>query len=115
MHGFFISFPKRELGTSILLDIRLKIITFLGLINSLEVTFLLEVTVFLTRVTDLEAFFLKSLISDPCIDSTYINGTYNKAVFDKNACIRSFYDIKHLEMYLQSFQIFEARSARLEI
>ena len=63
IHGFFISFTKREL----------KICVLLG---TLEITSLSGVTVFLIKLIDLEAFFLTDLTPGACIEGTCTRDIY---------------------------------------
>lgn len=76
------------MSTIILLGTFLKKMTFLEITNSLKVISLLGITVFLTGVTDLEAFFLISLISDTYIGSIYAIGAYIKGIYLEDAGIR---------------------------
>lgn len=48
--------------------------------------FLLGVTVFLARVTDLEASFLKSAVPGACI-----GGIYTKGIYTSNTCFEDTY------------------------
>lgn len=74
MPGFCISSTKLELNTCVLLG------------SSSEVTFLLGITVFLAKVTDLEVFFLRS--STP---SAYIEGIYTRVACTRGTSYGSTY------------------------
>lgn len=91
MHRSFISFTKQELKICVLLK------TFL------KVTSLLEITIFLAKVIDLKAFFLKSSALDACIGGISTKGAYTRdncfegsyigAANIGNTCNRRFYTI----------------------
>lgn len=64
MHRSFFSFTKREMKTCVLLG------------TSLEVTSLLEITVFLAGMTDVEVSFSKNVAPDACIENTCARDAY---------------------------------------
>lgn len=122
----------------------LEVITFLGVTNSSEVTFLLQVTISLVEVvcyvgsiygkdTDTEGTSIKSScirgvyarvasLEGTCagVEGSCISGTCTKNICievasDEGTCVGSIWAVKCLRIYLQSFQNLELGSTRLEI
>lgn len=97
----------------------------MGLTNSLELTSLSEVTIFLTEVvcftrntyvkyTSTEATSTKGVdiagtyigrayTEGTCTDSTYAKNTCTRAASDEGVCIGTFYAIDCSEIYSQTF------------
>lgn len=100
--------------------------------TSLEMIFLLEVIVFLFKITySVKSTYIKDIGIEStyitstyigraytrvtCISNTYTKDPYTRVISDKDAYIGSVYAIEYLEMHLQSFWILEIGGIRLEI
>lgn len=74
--------------------------TLLEITNSSKVMSLLEVTVFLAKMTYLKIFFSRNIVLNTCTGNICTKDAYMGAISNKSVCVKSNYVIKHLGINL---------------